>query len=425
MRPPTSGLRGGLIAVLAAIALLAVWPSPALASTTIYVSDSTSFEHAVATLRQTGGRIVLRAHVYTTQLVVGPRSNHFLTIVGATGARVQSLYLDGTQSVAVTHLSVHPETADGGIVVLDSLRIVLTQLALTANATRRNMEVRLNHSTDVTFRGNNVSHCGDLSLEWSLCLLLVYPSHVNIEGNYFHDCRGCDFIHGFAGKDVNIRGNEFDRALRCGFALAKCVHQDMIELFAADGLFVLGNRFGVSQRGGAQLYLTSRVNYVRVVNNLFRRSDPRVPGVHSPTGVVVGVPVSRIFPKYVEILNNTIMSGIPLSTHAAASIVLAPGYRFQPVAIRPLIVNNILYRLDDRNLVCPDVRASIRNVVVGGSACSTSDRTGTAYLDSEDRPTAASALLIDRASAVWAPPTDLIGRLRGSAPDIGCYEYFS
>src|SRR5205823_3924550 len=89
----------------------------------------------------------------------------------------------------------------------------------------------------------------------------------------------------------------------------KCGHQDLVELFLADGLLVSRNVFGVSQRGGAQLYFANFCDHVRVVNNLFLRTDPRAPGVISRAGVLVGTRRGFRFPYDVSIVNNTILSG--------------------------------------------------------------------------------------------------------------------
>ena len=81
-----------------------------------------------------------------------------------------------------------------------------------------------------------------------------------------------------------IRENRFDRALACHTGWVKCAHQDLIELFNADGMLVTRNVFGVSQGGGAQLNLATADDNVRIVNNLFLRDDPRAPGIVARVG---------------------------------------------------------------------------------------------------------------------------------------------
>jgi hypothetical protein len=73
--------------------------------------------------------------------------------------------------------------------------------------------------------------------------------------------------------------------------------------------------------------------------------------------------------------------------------------------------------------VCEAVRASISNVIVDGTPCSSSDQAGDPFLDSVGRPTADSTLLLDRANRRYAPRTDYTGRARGPHPDIGAYEF--
>jgi hypothetical protein len=246
---------------------------------------------------------------------------------------------------------------------------------------------------------------------------------VLIQDNRFHDCTACDFIHGRMGRDWTVTENTFARALMCHTGSVKCIHQDLMELFAADGLVITRNEFGITQRGGAQVYLAGPVDHVRIRNNLFLRDDPRNPTIHSPTGVVVGAAITPRKPHDVRIINNTILSGIPLARHPASSIVISPGYNKLKPANRPLIANNVLGALDDTALVCPRVRRSVRNVIAEGEACAPSDVVGDPMLDAQGRPTPASTLLIDRANVWLAPPFDFLGRSRGSAPDIGAFEY--
>ena len=59
-------------------------------------------------------------------------------------------------------------------------------------------------------------HCGDRAREFTNCVTLYRWSHrVVIEDNRFHDCLGCDFIHGRFGTHLTIRRNRFDRSLPC------------------------------------------------------------------------------------------------------------------------------------------------------------------------------------------------------------------
>ena len=406
--------------VLAAGAAAA--PAAALGTRTVFVSSSQEFNRAALAMRDSGGRIVLLPHDYADPLFLTRRSAHPLTVVGTHGARVQTIDVIHAQRIRFERLRIGPVTGDAGMEVWRSTQIVLDRLTVSARHTRFRVEVNLDHSNDVQVQRSDFSHCGDRSPEWSLCLLPNRASHVVVEDNRFHDCRGCDFIHGRAGKGLTIRDNRFARALPCHHGWEKCHHQDMIELFAADGLLVARNRFGLYHRGGAQLYMTGLVDHVRVVNNLFHRRDSRVPGVHSRVGILIGTRATPNLPRDVEVVNNTILAGTGRRGQAPSSIVVSPYYRFQPVDMRPLIANNVLARATDPSLMCLGVR-SVRNVVIRGAACSPSDAAGLAYLDPHGRPTSASFLLIDQADPALAPAADLIGQLRDSAPDIGAFEY--
>jgi hypothetical protein len=412
----------GLAALVAAVPAMILWTSTAAAATA-YVRSEAQFQAAVSAFRISGGRVVLLPHLYRSELVVGPRSARRLTIVGRPGARVQNLLLDEARSVAVERLRVSPLGADSHLIVDRSTDVVVSASTFTAAGTRHIVELQLDHSTHVTVRDSSFAHCGDHSPEWSLCLLPQGASHVMIEDNRFHDCRGCDFIHGYAGLDTTIRRNRFARALACNSGAVKCVHQDLIELFSGTGLVISRNRFGVSQRGAAQLYLTNAVNYVRIANNFFRRDDPLAPGVHSPVGILIGASASPHLPHHVEIINNTVLSGWRTPGHAAMSIAVSPRYARLKRANRPLMANNVLARARDGYLLCTGLRRSIRDVTEQGAVCSTSDRLGPLDLNTSGEPTSASQLLIDRADPDLAPPYDLTGRPRGPHPDVGCYEY--
>lgn len=411
-------LAAGLGAALAVLA----W-APGAAAATAYVRDEAQFERAVSAFSDTGGRVVLLPHRYLRPLVVGPRSAARLTIVGVRGARVQTVDLNGTRSVTIEHLTIAPLGGDSHLVVDRSTRILLSGLTFTAAGTDRIVDLRLGHSTGVTVRDSSFSHCGDRSPEWALCVQPQWADHVAIEDNRFHDCRGCDFIHGRAGRDTTIRDNRFVRALACRSGAEKCFHQDAIELFAANGLVISRNRFGVTEHGAGQVYMTDSVDHVRIANNLFKRSDPRAPGVHSPVGILIGSAMAHHLPRHVEIVNNTVLSGSRTRKHAAMSVLISPRYAHMRWANRPLVANNVLARVRAPHLLCDGVARSTHNVVEVGRTCSARDSLGDPRLGARGRPTRTSLLVIDRAARELAPPYDLTGRPRGRKPDIGCFEY--
>jgi len=276
----------------------------------------------------------------------------------------------------------------------------------------------------VRIRHSIFTHCGDRSPDFANCVTLNRGAdNVIIEDNRFHDCLGCDFIHGRAGPKLRIQSNTFNRALACHHSWHKCGHQDMIELFLANGMVVRDNIFGVNQFGGAQLYMALAVDHVRVLDNLFLASDPRAPGVVPRAGILVGTKAALRVPHDVDIINNTILSGKRRPDHNALSIVVSHRYNVLKRAWQPLIANNILGKQLSPNLVCPRLRRSTHNVIAKGVACGSTDVVGDPLLNARERPTAASVLVIDKANPLYAPVFDLLGHRRRGPPDIGAYEY--
>ena len=409
-----------LLALLAAAVLAPAAPAYAGAR---FVASGRAFQKAVSDFRQTGGRIVLLPGDYRRPLVVGPRSNSVLDIVGTDGARVQSLRIARSRDVIVRGLVVRPLTGDARVMVKRSRGIVFRGDTFTAKGTEFKVGLRLDHSQGVVVRSSTFSHCGDHTPKWSTCLLPRWARDVRIVRNWFHDCRGCDFIGGRIGPNGVIRENRFDRALACRTGWVKCAHQDLIELFNAAGLVVSRNVFGVSQGGGAQLNLATADDDVRVVDNLFLRDDPRAPGIVPRVGILLGTRSSPRIPLRAVVVNNTILSGAPKGRHAASSIVLGPGYPSMLRRNRPLIANNVIGWLTDTSLVCGLVRDSLKNVVANGTACGATDVVGDPLLDPDGRPTAGSLLVIDQADPALAPAADIDGAARVGPPDIGAYEF--
>ena len=235
---------------------------------TRYVDTARAFEAAVAADRDRRD-IVLLPGIYTQPLVIGPRQARRLRVVGSARAVVRSLRLDHTRSVTVRGLSIRAGDTDGGVLAFESQHLVLRGLRFSAKGTTHRVSLDLNRSRHVVVRNSDFSHCGDHTPQWSMCLYPRYASSLTVENNVFHDCRGCDFIHGRAGPYFTVRDNRFMRALKCTERWVKCGHSDLIELFAADHMTVSRNVFGVNQIGGAQLYLTATVDHVRVIDNLF------------------------------------------------------------------------------------------------------------------------------------------------------------
>jgi hypothetical protein len=414
--------------VLTLVVLAAAPAAEPAASKTIRVRNDRQFQAAVSKLANTGGTIRLEPNFYRT-LVVPPRSDHRLRIVGRPGVRIERMVFDRTKHVSLARVRISPRTQHAIVEVNESKHIDLDDLVVTAQGTRLSASVTAWASRYVTIRRSTFAHCGDRSVEWSNCLMVFRRTQrVTIEDNWFHDCYGCDFIHGRFGSHLTIRRNRFERALPCGFRLlgrARCGHQDLIELFAGRWLRVERNHFGVYKYGGAQLYLTGPIEHVSIANNVFVGTDPRLPGYRSRMALIIGAKGSDRLPRFVEVVNNTILTGFKRIDGYAGSLRISRAYRYGGYSrrVRPLIVNNVIALLRTYGRVCLGVRGSISNVVVRGHRCSRSDEVGSVYVDRRGRPTARSRLLIDTANRRHAPSYDMTGRRRGRAPDIGAYEY--
>jgi hypothetical protein len=425
-------------ALLTLVVLAAAPAAEPAASNTIHVRNDGQLQAAVSRLANSGGTIRLLPNSYR-QLIVPPRSSRPLRIVGTRGVRIERVVFDRTKNVSLGRVRISPRTQHAIVELLDSKHVELHDLVVTAEGTERSASVAVHRSRYVTIRRSTFTHCGDRSpitaigrgwtSAYSFCLTLFRRSrHVTVEDNWFHDCLGCDFIHGRFGSNLTIRRNRFERALPCRFRLlgrARCAHQDLIALFAGRRLRIEGNYFGVYKYGGAQLYLTGPVDHVRVANNLFVGTDPRLPGYRSRMALIVGTKGSDRLPRFVEVVNNTILTGFKRIDGYEGSLRISRAYRYGGYSRRerPLIVNNVIALLRTYGRVCLGVRGSIANVVVRGHGCSRSDEVGRVYLDRRGRPTARSQLLIDKATPSHAPSSDMSGRRRRGAPDIGAYEY--
>ena len=393
-------------------------------ATTISVRSSSQFEAAVRALRSTGGTIKLRRHHYGGELVVGWRSARPLRIVGEPGVRVASLLLEGTQHVSVSRLTIAPVGDDAWLRVSGSRHVDLHDVLVTAKGTRYRATLQIIESRHVLIRGSEFRRCGDRSPLFSNCLHLKHGTrHIRIVGNWFHDCRGCDFVHGLFGYDLTLRGNRFERALPCRTGRERCRHQDLVSFWSGNRLLMEGNSFGVYRRGAAQLYLIRGVDRVTIVNNVFRGTDPRVPRYRARVAIIVGSKGSKRVPRSVRIVNNTILTGARRIDGYAGSIRMSGVYWGLQRRKRPLLANNVIGLVQDPHHVCSVAARAIGNVVLRGTACRGQNQVGEVHLDPKGRPTAASKLLIDRGSRGFGVRRDIDGRKRDSRPDIGAYEY--
>ena len=401
---------------LALLPLAAAAPSPVRV-----VSSQGEFAAAVAALSGSGGRIALLRGSYA-ELDVPPRSGRLLDVSAQRGTRVGRLVLDRANNVAVRGVTIAPAGGNAVLEVRDSAHVQLDRILVTAAGTPFTAGLTLPGSSDVAVTRSEFAHCGDTSPEFANCVLLSGVSRLRIEDSRFHDCLGCDFVHGRYGRGLTLLRNRFERALPCRAGGRRCMHQDLIELFSGKVLDVEQNVFGVYRRGGAQLYVTNDIDDVRIANNLFRGDDPLVPGYRPRVAIVIGSRGFARAPHRVWIVNNTILSGAERIDGYRGSIRMGTQFGAVPRRDRPVVANNVIALLGVRHHVCDEVQRSVRNVVLAGAGCSRSDVVGKAYLDADGRPTAASTLLVGRASRRYAPRVDFTGRPRDAAPDIGAFE---
>lgn len=434
LRPGNLGRIALVLAAATASAALLAPNGGQSATGPIRVRDDTELAAAVAALAERGGTIVLLPHDYRRELVISSHTTRTLRIVGSPGTRIGRIRLDGARNVSIGGLTIAPFGGDAVVDVRDSDHIDLHDLVVTAAGTRNSASVQIPDSNDVTIRNSELTHCGDESPSFANCVFLEdRATNVTIDRTWFHDCLGCDFVHGKVRSGLTITRSRFERALPCTLPGRRCGHQDLIELFLGDRVLVARNVFGLYELGGAQLYLTGEMDHVTVENNVFYATDPRVPGYRARVGMIVGsagrndwchstLRLKMCIPRHVRVLNNTILSGARRVDGYIGSIRMSRRYGAIPRAERPILANNVVAVLEDRGHVCGEVTASVSNVVLRGHRCSRSDRVGAAHLDAEGRPTEDSALLIGRASRRFAPPDDFTGLRRDSAPDIGAFE---
>ena len=398
--------------------------SPIAEAKTIRVKSEAGFAKAARKLRVSGGTIVLRPQLYRRLVIPSRRSTRPLKIVGMVGTRVEDVVFDRTQYVSFGRLRIGPIRGDALVEVNTSHHILLHDLLVSAQGSRYSASILLPDSRHVTIRRSRFTHCGDRSWAFVNCVTLWrWSHHTIIEDSRFHDCRGCDFVHGRFGTHLTLRRNRFERALPCRkMGNYRCGHNDLVQLFSGRRLRVAGNHFGVYKGGGAQLYLTNSVDYATIVNNVFVGTDPLVPGYRARMGIVIGSNASTRLPHYAKVVNNTILTGARRRDGYAGSIRMSSRYGSVPRWKRPIVVNNVIGLLEAPARVCNGSQRFISNIVIQGKSCSKTDRVGPASLDWRGRPKADSTV-IDGANRHWAPTTDATGRHRGGAPDIGALEY--
>ena len=391
---------------------------------TIVVRNPKAFERAAAALRQRGGTIVLRPGLYAS-LVVGPRSGSTLHVVGSGGVRVGRFLLWRTRRVSIGRIRIGPVRGVARLELEGATDIDLHDLLVSARGSDAGASIFVAYAHHVRIRHSVFAHCADHSPDFSNCITLNRGAHsVIIENNWFHDCHGCDFVHGRFGSWLTIRGNRFDRALPCHhMGTHRCGHNDLVQLFAGQWLRVEDNRFGVYRAGGAQLYLTDDVDHATVVNNVFVGTDPTLPGYRARVAIVIGANESKRLPYYAKIVNNTILTGYVRKDGYAGSIRMSSKYGGIRLWKRPIVANNVIALLNTSWRVCGASQRFIDNIVLRGKNCAADGMAGADDLDATGRPRADSEV-IDAANRHYAPRFDITGRPRDAHPDIGAYEWW-
>jgi hypothetical protein len=390
---------------------------------TIVVGNAHGFAQAAAALRGTGGTIVLRHGAYPS-LVLGARSGGELHVVGRGGVRVGRFLLSRTRRVTISGLRIGPVGGDAELRLEGASNVELDHLVVSARDTSYRAGIFLASAYGVRIRHSVFTHCGDRSRDFANCLTLNRGAHnVVVEDNRFHDCHGCDFIHGRFGSWLTIRRNRFDRALPCHHITRyRCGHNDLVQLFAGQWLRVEGNHFGVYRAGGAQLYLTDDVDHATVVNNVFVGTDPALPGYKARMAIVVGANESKRLPYYARIVSNTILTGHRRRDGYAGSIRMSSKYGGVRPWKRPIVANNIIGLLDTAWRVCAASQRFVANIVVRGRNCESEGDVGDVDLDAIGRPHWDS-IAVGAANRHYAPPVDFTGRRRDGDPDVGAYEW--
>ena len=368
--------------VIAAIALVAVAPASS-APTTYWVHSAAEFRSAVTATQSTGGKIVLLPGRYAEPLVVPGRGPS--QIIGRPGAIVQELYLYGARNVSVGPLRISPINGDAVLYVSRSLNVKLHGLKVSALGTRFSAHVEIPDSNWVFVQRSQFSHCGDRAPHWVNCLWLrKWARNVIVENSWFHDCFGCDFVHGQVDSHLTIRSSRFERALPCradrinwpllrlnlgSYARQRCGHQDLVQVSGGNDLRFVDNHFGMYKRGAAQLFLTGEIHRAKIARNVFAATDSRVPGWRSRVGVIVGGTGGATLPRLVRVEYNKIYSGARRRDGYAASISVSPGYLWRVIREkRPLIAHNVIGLLQTPTRLCIGARM-LDNTILDGWDC--------------------------------------------------------
>ena len=263
-------------------------------------------------------------------------------------------------------------------------------------------------------------HCGDRARDFvELRGALALVARRRDREQLFHDCQGCDFIHGRFGTDLTIRGNRFDAlAAVPAWAGTAAATRTSSSCSPDAGCWSTRNHFGVYREGGAQLYLTNNLDYATIVNNVFVGTDPRVPGYHARMGIVDR---QQRVPAACRVRQGDQQhdpDGHRRRDGYAGSLRMSSRYGGVQRWKRPIVANNVIALLETPGRVCLAAQRFINNVVIQGKGCSEFDLVGPADLDGSGRPRADSTV-IDGANRHYAPRPTRPGSPAATRPTSG------
>jgi hypothetical protein len=382
----------------------------------IPVSDATSFNAAIKAA-QGGETIQLADGSYPHLSVLGRSFPTPVRIVGSRKAILAGITFKNSSNLVLKGVTITPPaTTTAKIAIVgSSQRIVIDRVLVDGRDEAVGAFISTELTTaDITVSNSSLTNCG----KGKVC---VWPNAQNLRivRNRFDDCRSCDFIRG-GGKGALIQGNSFGltRNVECTGGVQACPHNNHIQIMGGGPWTIVGNSFGTYQSGPAQLYVNPGVSNdnnpirdVLVASNLFVADS----GVGVRIGVGGKSPTPP--PSDVRVVNNTILTG---TVSTGGAVLLHNGWDQVPPDQRPLFANNIFGKFGSANCA---LGRFVGNLVAQGGPCGQDSR-GNPKLDPETHgPTAASLLVIDKATPSYAPETDYYGRPRQGPPDLGAIEF--
>jgi Domain of unknown function DUF11/RTX calcium-binding nonapeptide repeat (4 copies) len=205
-----------------------------------------------------------------------------------------------------------------------------------------------------------------------------------------------------------------------------CPHYSNISISGGGPWIIERNRFAVQDGGTAVVSVgggeDANIHDISVLNNIFPLTASDVPGKTSDYSYAIRLAAGPTsVPTNVRIVNNTILGGDVRALVFAGDTWLSL-QRDQ----HPLIANNIFGVMKNGCLQASSLGRWVSNMVVTPDShlpCAGLGAVGSPNLDSEWRPTVASALVIDAGDQSQAPPTDFYGRPRVGVSDRGAIEF--